>query len=988
MKDDPLYSAWLSIKKEGGLDFDVLVETVGEDFAKELRKLGLTTKKGKAGKNPEVFADQHGFATADDLVEAFLSNPTPSDFIKDYIATSEQKFQEEFPMTEAASSVQGTIDLLEAMAEKLHAARGREGKALRLQELDYRAEQEVQERDVSWVMSDESLAKECKLQVSALNEALAKNDLDAAITALNQLRRSISLTKAKANAKKTIRHFLRTMSKGTKAHKGYLDGRYQDALRDLSNRLGFTKPGKEPLTANVSSVIIDYNKQHPEGPIELSNIAKEGTHNFGALSYGDVLPLVDLADFLYGEGRDLVSGAKEQLREAQKSLIASWCTELASHKFEFESGQNAVNALLQGTAAGSKLRNLVGWACKFDENSTLWKELYVPLMRASSYSMQLLNGPERKLTAALDVLAKRGSSWNLASLDDIKLPEDLRRRDKRYRKWSAEMVLMACLNMGNAKNRQRLIDGYEWGDKGDAYCARIAGLLSKEEWDLVQQIWDAISAPELTSALQKTFRNIYHYDLRMEAPLPFTVQTSDGASVDVKGGYIPLMYAYRKHLETQAIVNESETGDPLPEYRRPGLTHQRSVKLNDPLRLYATRDLVTHIMDVAHYVSFAEVVRKLYPAVRSHKFQSEFSAKQGAPRYDALIKILDEVAAPGEWLKGQVGVIEKWLRSMSNAYALWGSVTTVVKQLASATVGANELQGYWTEAVFSFFRDFRGTMDGITSRSAFMRKRAVTRELDFALQSESGFGSRVKQLMKDARGWGYFPANVADGIIAFPAWLAAYNKAISKGMEERDAIAEADEFVAKTQGGSRPIDLSPVQLNHFGRILTMFFSSASAAATMSTATIGKFLYGRTKGKDAVMPILCSTIAPVFLEAAISWAMSGDDDDDDFWRGYTRSVLRSSASGFPVVGDLIDAAERKISGKSLFGRDTFKVSMLNAPNRMVSVVLDKVPKAFAEGRPEDAIRHTADIVSIWYQIPFVKAWDRAEKIYNDWTDITD
>lgn len=981
MKSDPLYSAWTSIEREGGLEYDVVAELVGEDFAKELRKRGLTSKKGVAGKHPATFASQHGFDSVDDLIEALLAEPSPSEFIKDYLATSEQRFHETFQMSDAAMSVQATIDLMEEMYRKLHDLRGQEGRKVRLEELRLRAEKAVGSMPVSWIMNDRSLSKTAGIQVGKLNEAMAKNDVDAAIKALNSVRHTIALTKAKADARRNIEKLARTVRRGLRAKRRTIDESYQEAIRDLVQRFGIVNVKSRDPKTTVASVLSDYNKNHPDSLFGASDLALNGRTPLGQIVYDDVIELIDLAEFLYGEGKALVSADRQRIAEQREANVSAWVEEVSQHKYDLPGGSKAVDAAVSVVTLNSKLRNIIGWACKFDENSALWQNLYKPVMRGQSYAQQLANPSLRVLDEAFDNIAQASKKWNLDLLKDIKFPADMTKLNRKYRKWDATMVLMACLNMGCEKNRQRLVDGFEWGEQGKAYCDRIAGLLSKSDWAIVQQIWDAVNRKDLVEAMQKTFRSVNHYDLKMEPASKFEVTTADGETVEIKGGYIPLMYAYHKSPDIQKM---SEGGKLAPEFMSPGFSKERIEVSEDPLDLLRPHLLKCHIEDVAYYACNYQMLRELLPAVRDHRFKVAFSVKQGALRYDQMIKLFDNIAAPGQWMRGQVNGVEKLIRQLSNSLHLWLNLRVSAKQLGSFSIGMDELGKYYWDSLVSFALNPPERYREVAEMSGFMANRVGQYDFDFTLRADRDLASRASVIQKVGSKVGRGLTDITDGAVAFVAWRAAFDKATAEGMSPADAIAEADEFVAKTQGGSRPVDMSPSQLDRFWRMFQMFFTARSAQAASASEAVGKLIYGRKETvKEVALTVLSTVMAPVALTSLLSWWLSGNDDDDDFMGNYWKYLLDASFENVPAGGVLADAVGY-FAGYRKANRDAFSVPILKTVNMMYLDAKKALPSKGDADFLQAAYR-IANIVSLWYGVPVLTAYDRIIKNVEDWAD---
>ena len=269
--------------------------------------------------------------------------------------------------------------------------------------------------------------------------------------------------------------------------------------------------------------------------------------------------------------------------------------------------------------------------------------------------------------------------------------------------------------------------------------------------------------------------------------------------------------------------------------------------------------------------------------------------------------------------------------------------------------------------------------------SGFMADRVGQYDFDFALKANRDLASRASAFRKAGHSVGRGLTDLTDGAVAFVAWRAAFDKAIAEGLDEADAIAEADEFVAKTQGGSRPVDMSPSQLDWYWRVFQMFFTSRSAQAASASAAIGKVLYGRETVKSAALALSSTVFTPVILSSLLSWWLSGNDGDDDFTDGYWKYLLDAAFEEAPMGGVLADTVGI-VAGYRKANTDTFSVPSLKAAN----MVYRDVTKVLTSFHREDAsFAQTAYLVanigSLWYGVPVLTAYDRIIKNVEDWAD---
>ena len=984
--EDKVFALWEKIKKAGGLDFNALADIAGEKTALALRDKGLTTSPGRKVKGAYPHAKKgvfpaelmEGFDSVEDMALALLESPSPYDFAEQYVKDTEAQFVENFSSGETALSVEAAATLLDKLSFSLEKAADRKGKYRRRGELRLRAEEELKGKTVRYIQSDKAVAKECSGHTRRLTEAVSKKDFAAALEEAMNLRYKLELLRFKNEARKAVSALDGTLRKAVKAKQSFMEGSHRDALLDLAWRLGLLKKDKNPASGKTAELIEDYNKRNPDVVFETSALALRGGANFKDLLYGEVPALNNLAAFIYTEGRSLVTGSGKKERELRKKLLKGWVKEIGEGKHEFVEDNAAINGVLWTVNRGTKLRNILGHSTDWDEDSSLKRDFYDPLNEAQSQALTLSKRARKAVTEAFDRLGKNSSKWNLDTIQDIRFPEELRRRFGRYRKWDAEMVVMLCLNMGTAKNVQRIDAGFRWGEDGEAYRSRVAALLSKEDWEDIQKIWDAISDKDIVSRLQTVFRNIYHFDMTMEEAVPFTVTTSDGAELELKGGYLPKKYKYRKSTHGNGGSNDPmKDAYSLPEYRRANFTKESLEEYDAPLDLTNSGTVLTHISEVAYYATHAELMRRLLPVIRDEAFASEFKYRRGAPTYKALLEIMENIANPGKWMEGETQLYEKFLRGLTTALSLWGSLRTAAMQLTSAPVGLHEVGwGYYKEAVKACFLRGKEVTEFIEKRSGFMESRRNSFDLDLKMLMDNSVKGGIKRWHAWAMANGGIFTVLADMAVARPMWLAAYNKALDEGKDSVRAAAAADEFVAKTQGGSRPIDASPIQLNATSRIFTMFFTSASAQATYTVASVAKMT---TEGKPNWMALADTILAPRLLAALVGVAFSGsDEDDDDFFSAFGKEALGNAFSGMPGL-EHISYALANGDMKSLSEVTLFRGVSLIAKSGTDAV------SSLLEGDFYRAAYRTAEAAFASFSVPVPTAYERIIKVAEDWSD---
>ena len=174
-------------------------------------------------------------------------------------------------------------------------------------------------------------------------------------------------------------------------------------------------------------------------------------------------------------------------------------------------------------------------------------------------------------------------------------------------------VLSIAMHMGNEGNKSALFNGIRIDDKiaypEDQVQAALA-LLTANDWAFVQAIWDYFDSywPAL-SAMEKERRGLAPE--RVEH-VPFTVETADGQTVNMRGGYYPLSYNYEHSERHEERVFEDHykkmrTGSYLAANTRAGATHNR-VKNHSMVVQLGLFQIEKHLKEITRDIAIGDEV--------------------------------------------------------------------------------------------------------------------------------------------------------------------------------------------------------------------------------------------------------------------------------------------------------------------------------------------------------------------------------------------
>lgn len=1000
-KDEiPVYKAWDGARKEP-LDYRTLEldPTIGAENASALRKLGLASGKSKKGSDVPAFAERYGYSSPQSLVQDLLNAQSPEDFVKEQVNATEAKFQQDLGLDEEALSTKGTLDLLDGLIKLL---REKSGRAERLQEraeMKRMAAEEIARMPVSQIERDTKQINALRTFNRKLVESIGKKEFTEALYQATQVRKGLIVLKEKSDAKREVDKTRRLLRRAVQAKRGRLYGTHHEALKELAFMFGFSgkradavENGK-PNWRRQATAMADQDSGG--GSLWPDAYFEDVPRRYQDISYGAFAELSDFARFLYGEGRELVKDAKGSFAQRANERVEACVAELSRQRAKYTDKQDKGLLARLGSFArgffhcGENLATFLERADGYRANgpNTALRNL---LKDAATREIELESGALSRCGRALKELAKEQKSIRIPQVR-LDLTETSRLHG--YSSWTPEMVIAACLNMGNELNRKRLTEGYGWTDED---LAKIASSLSEGQWKQVQEIWDSLSG-KLQEAAGETFLEENHFHLKMVEAEEFEVQSSDGKTLTVRGGYYPLRYTHYSQKTQEQI------GMSLRRLHRDvSSLHRRaeSAKVSDPVKLSLTVPLV-HIHETAQYAAMRMPLREVLSVVRDGRYETAFGTTQSFEYYKMLVALLKNMANPEAGTEGLGEGVERWARMTLTSTALMGNPSTVLMQATSATAGLEEVGGYYLDSLFEMSRGPMAFVESVKAKSAMMRHRAEYYDIDLRGSVNEFTDGKGKKVQRGFARAGYFAMRGLDALVASVAWDAKYRRVIAdllkEGKElpeaESKALAEADDFVARTQGAARTLDLTPVQLSRWGRMLSPFITSAGALYNTLYRTAGRTVHGELTVPEAAGALLSNLVIPALLAGMARWLIAGGaaggDDEETRLRArkaFLREVISSPFSGMPFVRDIVNkgttmAIDRFYGGKRSYSGALFDAGALGALEEIGESVFSGAG-ALADGNPGRSLWLWSDALGNAFQVPVITIYRKAKRVYEN------
>ena len=533
------------------------------------------------------------------------------------------------------------------------------------------------------------------------------------------------------------------------------------------------------------------------------------------------------------------------------------------------------------------------------DNGAFFRHFILPLKQAADREATMTAEAAEKLYAVLQPLAKHTGR--------LKGMLEQKRDYQGLGRLTREQLFAVALNMGNAGNLQRLLDGSGWHL---ADVERAVSTLTAEEWHAVQSVWDLLESyrPQI-AALERRMTGV---EPDWVEARPFKIMSADGVEVELRGGYYPAKYdleadgaAEKNEASTEAQAQAGAAG--LAAATRRTFTKQRADQVKGrPLRLSLTvaYDAVNEIIhDLTHREAVADANRLL----NSHTLDTLIRQHYGAAAKRQLTKAVKDIAAGNSGAAQALDTISARLRQNVSVAGLGFNVTSAAMQLTGIVPAMTRLgAGYTAKAMMTYFAHPVASTRGANELSEMMANRTRTRfrELNEVANSVNGSDGIIRR-------YAYWMMMRMQQIVDTIVWHGAMMKAQDAGMAQEDAVQVADQTVLDTQGGGQAKDLSALERGGATtKLFTVFYSYMNTALNMGAATA---MTERNKGKMAAH-LLLQWVVPTALTALFKSLLTPGDDDDDLAKKLAKEQISFMLGMFVGGRELAQMGDIATGGK--------------------------------------------------------------------------
>lgn len=509
-------------------------------------------------------------------------------------------------------------------------------------------------------------------------------------------------------------------------------------------------------------------------------------------------------------------------------------------------------------------------------NGNLFEAIIKPADEAATHEEQLKVHFAKRLFKAFKILGR-------------KTFEKARYYDFAQSSFTRSQVIAMALNMGNEGNFDRLVSGSAlWkpatgGRKlTAAEMIQIVGeTLTKEELEAVQEVWDTFA--ELQPEVMAQAKRLTGRTPELVPPRPISFRLADGTVVNLKGGYYPIVYDRLASVKGEELANMKDALSQVAAASRSqntakGFLEKRAKKVEGLAVTLTLRAAFEGLDAEIHRLAWEEWV------VNSGKILKRVSptlADYWGPRAVGAIDEWRKAIATGNVSQPEgLDAISRVVTSGISIAALGLNVITAIVQPIGIINTTAVIGHKWTAKGLSRFLTMgpRAAFKFAAGKSGAFENRARTRFRELAeiqAYSESSLG----RFRNNVERYAYSMIVFTQMLVDVPTWLGAYEKALSEGCVDAEAVARADRAVVDAQGGGRLMDLSAVERGGpLSRIFTVFYTFFNSI--LNTVMVSKHTKGRMAfAADALLLLCFQPVIETFLREGIKASVAGADPDD-------------------------------------------------------------------------------------------------------------
>lgn len=488
-------------------------------------------------------------------------------------------------------------------------------------------------------------------------------------------------------------------------------------------------------------------------------------------------------------------------------------------------------------------------------------------------------------------------------------------------------VLAVALNTGNQSNLRKMLLGEGWAQTDEEVSLdnpRLQAVLqymTKEDWELVQLIWDQIDS--LYPLMAEVHKLTSGLDLAKVEATP--VETPFGT---FNGGYYPVKYDPNRNKRAQDNEDKmnEQTQSMFAEggFIRPtadtGAKFERT-EFFGPIKL--NLDVVpNHIQEVIHYITHFDAVRQIHKLTNDPEIAAAISERIGPEEYKQFKPWLNDIAKEGRDApeKSYITKVFQRLRFGVTLGAMGFKASTGIMQVSGLSNAAAELgTGNLVRGLRDVFesggtRSFRSlgvnqdAWDWAVANSKVMEHRAKSfdREIKNAMNQIAGKRGVIPAVQEASM---KHIALIQTYLVDLPTWYGAYHKGMQDfdGNEKR-AFQYADWAVENIHGSGATKDMARLMRlpDELARQMSMFMTFFSALWNQERDAFRGAVNGTYSPTQVAAKMMFLFAIPVAFEMLLRGEL-GDEDDDEELQKYLTNLALYPVQSVPFLRDIANVA---------------------------------------------------------------------------------
>lgn len=911
VRQEPVYAALDSLGVDR-MDRNAIVEIMDQESILDiLPKSGGRQIFAAKGIHPDVLANQYGFDTGKELIDAIMASVPLKDKIE--AETDARMSEKHGAILDKKRDLQEALEDLHSddqakiLTAELNALRGADKKGALKPELFRRTAKAAMDRlQVKEIHPKLFLDEEVRKGKLAGKLIRGKGKVDGQkLSGSNRAAAAAAKFQQLLNFEYARQAF--TIRKDVETARKQLE-----RLADPSNKIpGIDADFRDRILAELEG--FDFSRTRPRGGALIGDI------HYSNMSLGAFNTLYERVKQIETEGRKwkelLIEGQKRDFEEAKQALIEQTATmptldRVARKATGDEKFFDGARKVLAGLGTYVAKIELILQRLDGGKVAGIWhKTIFQPLANAQTAELDLY---ERTMKGLVEGVAG--------------LPKETRKKLARKemipslgRKMDTSELLMLALNAGNASNMQKVIEGSAKIDGGQQWTEQgVLDALAKlgpEEAKWVQKVWDAFET--IRPQVEEVYRSVHGI-----APERVQPREIEIGGVKLKGGYFPMLYD--RDAQPAPIPGGQSVMDMLEnQYEKAsvfsGMTKSRSEDYSAPVLLDFSQ-LAHALRQPIHFVTHFEAVRNVNRILNDKEINSAIVAKLGPETRDEFQRWLGAVATNNADRSGSsiVNRVFQEIRTNATVAVLGLSYTTAVSQVFGlstsvaalgkrddGTFAAREGSKWMAVGLARYLANPKEAIQNVIALSGEMRHRLGNSDRDMS-QTLGSLSGKVSAFRVMQRASLKAIGAIQLGTVDMPTWLGAYNKALSQDKSEQEAVDYADAIVRTSQASGHTKDLAALQRQKgVSQLLTMFTTYTTLLYGLIGQTVGDGKRDPKKIPGAVSRLVWLLAVPAVADAFLRQEGPPDDEDDEqakaAWWGL--KIGTYAAKSIPLVGQI-------------------------------------------------------------------------------------